>query len=138
MTSKHTETLRDCHIQYIVIENGTELATQLDSLNGMFGRRFSNREYSVYYWHPDKSTEVDLRVIQGNTYLLQNRLEEAEELYLQAAGTDPNSPLVALGRGAIAEMRLDLKQAFVHYKSAAALLPLNHVVAEQARSSPGC
>lgn len=123
VTSKHTETLRDCHIQYIVIENGTELATQLDSLNGMFGRRFSNREYSVYYWHPDKSTEVDLRVIQGNTYLLQNRLEEAEELYLQAAGTDPNSPLVALGRGAIAEMRLDLKQAFVHYKSAAALLP---------------
>jgi hypothetical protein len=123
VTDKHFDALNRAPATHVILDAGTELATQFKGLSNTFHFLYANQDYELYEWRPELITQAERLIIEANTHLSQGDLAAAKALYEQALRQAPKHPLALIGLGTVAEAEKNPTQAFDYYRQAAEALP---------------
>lgn len=108
VTSALLELLARWQVNYIIVERGQPLASQLAGLSANFTSQYQNESYALYRIQPNAAIGS---AIQGNDHLLQGRLSQAETAYRQALTRNPQDPAALFGLALVQQTQGKLKEA---------------------------
>lgn len=107
-------------IDYVLLEKDRlELDMQFRHIPELFSQIYSDQNFAIYKVQKPVSPTT---IIEGNIALQQDKWDQAEELFMQAAREDPTQVLAYVGLGQAQEGKGELDLAISSFQKAADLL----------------